>query len=73
MTLAEAEGAALGSAIQALATVQTEKSINDWAGKIVQVTPGESTGPRENLSVEYAAALEKQTALTRALAERGFL
>jgi xylulokinase len=73
VTLAEAEGAALGAAIQALAAVQTEKSINDWAGQIVQVTADESTGPRENLSFDYTAALENQTALTRALAERGYL
>jgi xylulokinase len=73
VTLAEAEGAALGSAIQALAAVQTEKSINDWAGEIVKVTADESTGPRENLSFDYVAALAKQTSLTRALAERGYL
>jgi xylulokinase len=73
VTLAEAEGAALGAAIQALAAAQTEKSVNDWAGQIVRVTAGESTGPRENLSFDYTAALEKQTALTRALAERGYL
>jgi xylulokinase len=72
-TLAEAEGAALGAAIQALAAAQTEKSINEWANQIVQVNAGESTGPREKPSFDYAAALEKQTALTRVLAETGHL
>jgi xylulokinase len=69
--LAEPEGAALGAAIQALAAAQTEKPVNDWAEQIVQVTG--STEPRDNPSFDYAAALEKQIALTRTLAERGFL
>ncbi|HUB66022.1 MAG TPA: xylulokinase [Candidatus Methylacidiphilales bacterium] len=71
VTLAEPEGAALGAAIQALAAAQTEKPIHDWAEQIVQITG--STEPREKLSSDYAAALEKQIALTRALVERGFL
>jgi xylulokinase len=73
VTLAEAEGAALGSAIQALAAAQPEKSIAAWANEIVQVTANESTAPRDNHVAEYAALLEKQTALTRALVEKGYL
>jgi xylulokinase len=73
VTLAEAEGAALGSAIQALAAAQPEKSIDAWANEIVQVTANESTDPRANLTADYAAILKKQTALTRDLAEKGYL
>ena len=71
VTLVESEGAALGAAIQALATVQKEKSINDWSNQIVQINPNDSAEP--NASFDYAQAMEKQIALTRALSERKFL
>lgn len=73
VTLAEAEGAALGSAIQALAAVQTEKSVSAWADALVQVNPKDTTEPQKNSGFDYAAVAQKQISLTRALAERGFL
>jgi xylulokinase len=72
-TLAEAEGAALGAAIQALAAVQTEKSVNEWSDALVQVNPADSVEPEKNPPFDYAAALQKHIALTRALAGDGFL
>jgi xylulokinase len=73
VTLAEAEGAALGSAIQALAAVQTGKSINDWANALVQVNANDAAEPQKNSGFDYAAAIQKQISLTRALAGQGFL
>ena len=73
VTLAEAEGAALGAAIQALAAAETGKSVNEWANDLVQVNPNETAVPTNPPGFDYAAAREKQTALTAALAERGFL
>jgi xylulokinase len=71
VTLAEAEGAALGAAIQALAAAETKKSIQSWANEIVRVVPEESVEPRADF--DYTAALQKQGELTRALAERQLL
>jgi xylulokinase len=71
VTLAESEGAALGAAIQALAAVQKEKSIGDWANEIVKINPDDSVEP--GASFDYAGAMEKQISLTRTLAERKFL
>jgi xylulokinase len=73
MTLAEVEGPALGAAIQALAAVQTTKSVNEWAVELVRVNAAETVVPQRNLSHDYAAALQRQMALTRALAEKNFL
>ena len=72
-TLAETEGAALGAAIQALAAVQTNRSVNDWSDRLVQVNPSETVTPEEDSAFDYAGALQKHTALTRALAQQGFL
>lgn len=71
VTLAEAEGAAVGAAIQALAAVETQKSIGEWADELVQVNPGESTEPSG--SFDYASLMERQILLTRTLAEKKFL
>jgi D-xylulose kinase len=73
VTLAESEGAALGAAIQALAAVETKKSIADWSNELVQINPNETTVPRENPDFDYFGAMEKQISLTGALVERGFL
>ena len=73
VTLAESEGAALGAAVQALACVETKKSVNEWSSAIAQVIPNEAAVPNEKPGFDYNAALEKQVSLTRALAERGFL
>jgi xylulokinase len=72
VTLAESEGAALGAAVQALACVETQKSVNEWSSAIAQVVPGEAAVPNEK-SFDYTAALEKQVSLTSAMAERGFM
>jgi xylulokinase len=73
VTLAEAEGAALGSAIQALAAVETGKSVNDWSNELVQVNPDDTAVPTEPPDFDYFGAMEKQVSLTGALFERGFL
>ena len=72
-TLAEAEGAAIGAAIQALAAVQTEKTVNEWSDSLVKVNAAETIEPQKNPAFDYAAALQKHIALTRALAGDGFL
>ena len=73
VTLAESEGAALGSAIQALAAVETSKSVNAWSDQLVQINPNEISEPRQDLAFDYVASMERQRSLTAALAERGFL
>jgi xylulokinase len=73
VTLAEAEGAALGAAIQALAAVETGKSIADWSNALVQVNAADTTAPQENPDFDYFGAMKKQISLTGALSERGFL
>ena len=71
VTLAEAEGAALGAAIQALAAVETKKSVDAWANELVQINKNDAVEPDK--SFDYAGLMEKQVALTRALAEKKFL
>jgi xylulokinase len=73
VTLAESEGAALGSAIQALAAVQTQKSITDWAADIVTTNPTERVEPDNRVVPSYAAARQKHVSLTQALARAAFL
>ncbi|MGH7988871.1 MAG: xylulokinase, partial [Limisphaerales bacterium] len=73
VTLAETESAALGAAIQALAAVQTEKSVNDWSSDFVRVNSEETSEPRDNLNFDYAAARQKHFLLTRTLAQHRFL
>jgi xylulokinase len=73
VTLAEAEGAALGAAIQALASVQTEKTVNDWARALVKINEAERTEPRADAARAYAAIRERHAALTRGLAAQHFL
>jgi xylulokinase len=73
VTLAEAEGAALGAAIQALAAVQTEKSVQDWSANSVRLNANEAAEPRGGLGFDYAAARQKHTSLTRTLTRHQFL
>ena len=73
VTLAESEGAALGAAIQALAAVQTTKSISEWAADIAKTKPAERVEPDKRLAVDYAAARQKHMSLTQTLAQGGFL
>ena len=72
-TLAESEGAALGAAIQALAAVQTEKSVNEWADALVRLNPADTVQPQNQHTSTYAAAQKKHIALTRSLARDKFL
>ena len=73
VTLAESEGAALGGAIQALACLETKKTVNQWSTEIAQVIESEAAEPNPKLGFDYIAALQKQVNLTSALAERGML
>ncbi len=73
VTLVESEGAALGAAIQALACIETKKSVNQWASEIAQVIPGEAAEPAAKRDFDYIGALEKQVSMTSALAERGMM
>jgi xylulokinase len=73
VTLAESEGAALGSAIQALAAAEPVKSIAAWSNQLVQLNSAETTEPQKDLGHDYFGAMEKQVSLTSALSERGFL
>ena len=73
ITLAESEGAALGAAIQALASVQTNKSITDWAAEIVKTNPSERVEPDKGVASGYAVARQKHDSLTRTLAQNQFL
>jgi xylulokinase len=73
VTLAESEGAALGAAIQALACVETKRSVNQWSSELVQVNSADTTEPAASLRFDYNDALEKQVNLTTALMEKGFL
>jgi xylulokinase len=73
VTLAEAEGAALGAAIQALAAAETKKSTEEWCNELVQVNPKDTTVPSDPPDFDYFGAMEKQISLTSALSERGFL
>ena len=73
VTLAESEGAALGAAIQALAAVQTSKSVADWAAAIVQTNSGERIEPDKKHAALYAAAREKHVSLTQTLAHHHLL
>ena len=73
VTLAESEGAALGAALQALALVQPEKTVNAWSEHLVRLNPDETAEPQPSLSFDYAAALDKMTSLTQTLATQSFL
>jgi xylulokinase len=73
VTLVEAEGAALGAAIQALATVQTEKSVEQWSASFVRVNANEAAAPRADIGFDYAAVRQRHLSLTRTLAHHRFL
>jgi xylulokinase len=73
VTLEEAEGAALGAAIQALAAVRTEEPISAWSRRIVRINPNETAAPQAHPGFSYSDARQKHISLTRALAADGFL
>ena len=71
VTLVESEGAALGAAIQALATAETNRTVQDWSNHLVRLNEADTTMPQTGF--DYFGTMEKQISLTSALAERGFL
>ncbi len=73
VTLAEPEAAALGAALQALATVQTSQSIAAWSADLVQTQPAETAEPDKNLQFDYVTARQKHTLLAQTLARASFL
>jgi xylulokinase len=73
VTLVESEGAAFGSAIQALAAADGTRTVNEWSNALVQVNPADTTEPQKHPDFDYFGAMEKQISLTSALVERGFL
>ncbi|HTV39592.1 MAG TPA: xylulokinase [Candidatus Sulfotelmatobacter sp.] len=73
VTLAESEGAALGAAIQALAAVQTNKSITGWAADVVTTNPSERVEPNKGIAASYAVARQQYVSLTQTLARAAFL
>jgi xylulokinase len=72
VTLAQSEGAALGAALQALATVQTSKSVADWSSAIVELNP-ERIEPDKKTASDYVATRKKFVSLTQTLARGQFL
>jgi xylulokinase len=73
VTLAEAEGAALGAAIQAFAAVQTEKSVTDLATSCATVKTDEAAEPDARIAHDYIVVRKKYVALTQTLARYKFL
>jgi xylulokinase len=73
VTLAESEGAALGAAIQPLASVQTSKSISEWAADIVKTNFAERVEPDKRFAPDYTASRQKHLSLMQTLAQGRFL
>jgi xylulokinase len=73
VTLAETEGAALGGAIQALAAVETSKSIAAWSAEIVRTNPEERVEPDKQIASDYVAARQRHVFLTRTLSQHRLL
>jgi xylulokinase len=71
VTLVESEGAALGAAIQALATADTSRTVNEWSNHLVQLNAADTTEPKATF--DYTAHLQKLASLTSTLSERSFL
>ncbi len=73
VTLAEAEGAALGAAIQAFAAVQTDKSVAELAMSCATVNIDEAAEPNGRNAGDYGAIRKKFVSLTQTLARDKFL
>ena len=74
VTLATAEGAGLGAAIQAAYTaLGGEQSYEDLCGRLVAVDDGSRCTPDDAAVAHYAEQLDRQMNLTRNLAEAGHL
>jgi len=71
ITMACPEGAALGAAIQALAVVETEKSVADWAAQLAETREDERAEPQRERVAIYREILARQTRLTRDLTRGG--
>jgi xylulokinase len=73
VTLQNAEGAALGGALQALALVDTSKTLEQWASALLKLNNTETTRPDPVRHALYVELLKKHTKLTRDLAAAGQL
>ncbi len=73
ITMVSPEGAALGAAIQALAVVETEKSVVDWAIQLAETREDERAEPQAECVGLYRELRIRQTKLTRDLARAGHL
>jgi xylulokinase len=73
VTTASPEGAALGGAIQALAVVDTKKTVTEWSDTLVETKKDERAEPQKEVTGLYQELLKKQTALTRHLAAKQYL
>jgi len=68
VTMACSEGAALGAAIQALAVVETDKTVVDLASQLAATQEDERAEPDSERVALYRELLLRQTKLTRDLA-----
>ncbi|HEY3761104.1 MAG TPA: xylulokinase [Verrucomicrobiae bacterium] len=73
VTLAEAEGAALGAAIQAFAAVETKKSVTELAINCATVKADEAAEPDAQRAHDYLVVRKKYVALTQTLARYKFI
>jgi xylulokinase len=73
VTLAEAEGAALGAAVQALAAVQPANPVNEWSARVVQINHHDTAEPDKTTCSAYAETRNKCILLTQTLARQKFL
>jgi xylulokinase len=73
ITMTSPEGAALGAAIQALAVVETGKSVVDWALQLAETQQDERAEPDPQRVELYRELRLRQTKLTRDLARDGHL
>ena len=67
VTIANAEGAAFGAVIQAIAAVRPEKTVNEWAEDLVETLPDERVDPTPDNVAIYREFRERHTQLTRLL------
>jgi xylulokinase len=71
ITMVCPEGAALGAAIQALAVVETDKTVVDWASDLAETCTEERAEPQPQQVAIYRELLARQTRLTCDLAAAG--
>jgi len=73
VTMTSPEGAALGAAIQALAVIETGKSVVDWGIELAETQEDERAEPQKAQVELYRELLARQTKLTRDLARDSHL